>query len=120
MPFFGGGSARLCRRAPAQLGSGGIRAPPQAARLRPGVNRSSQHQLFRVSPVCVQNHNNKPIRKPFAQFLSGILAFRAADWLVYTIAVEVFGVYYLLMQFIDIAIFSILKYEFSRRVIEAH
>ena len=76
--------------------------------------------FFMCRAFVFNNHNDRPIWVQFGQFFSGIIAFRAADWLVYVIAVQFLGVHYLLMQFVDIAIFSLLKFEFSRRVIELH
>lgn len=55
----------------------------------------------------------------FGQFLAGILFFRLADWLLYSLLVSVLGVYFLVAQIANIFIFAIMKYKFSKKVIEA-
>ncbi len=54
----------------------------------------------------------------FFQFTSGILAFRVADWGLYTLLVGYFGKYFLILQIINIVVFALLKFKFSERVME--
>ena len=55
----------------------------------------------------------------FVVFVAGIFAFRAADWLVYVLLVEVCGLYHLAVQFGDVLLFSVLKFAFAERVFRA-
>jgi putative flippase GtrA len=57
----------------------------------------------------------KPLLHQFGQFLVGIMAFRCADWAIYSIATTYLGVPYLLMQFCNLAL-SLLKFGFAKKV----
>ena len=61
-----------------------------------------------------------PVWTQFVQFLSGILLFRLADWALYALLVNVFGLYFLAVQVANIFIFAVLKFNFSRRVMEKY
>jgi len=52
------------------------------------------------------------------QFLSGMGLFRLADWLLYTIVVEVFRLYYLAAQLFNIAVFALIKFKFAESLFE--
>jgi putative flippase GtrA len=54
----------------------------------------------------------------FWQFLGGILVFRLADWAVYSLAVKVCGFDFLAVQVANIFIFAILKFNFSKKILE--
>jgi putative flippase GtrA len=60
-----------------------------------------------------------PLWMQFGQFFAGIVGFRLADWAVYTVAVEVLGLYFVAVQIANVVIFSVLKYRFSQKVMEA-
>ena len=62
--------------------------------------------------------SSSPIRTQFVQFMSGILAFRTADWAVYSVFVGFFGSYFLALQVINAVLFAWLKFRFSERVME--
>lgn len=67
--------------------------------------------VFEVDPAL-------KMRRSFAIFFNGIALFRLADWIVYSILTH-FGVPFLLAQMANIAVFAVLKFEFSRRVFES-
>jgi putative flippase GtrA len=56
------------------------------------------------------------ILREFGQFVAGTLAFRAADWLVYVVLVDVCGFYYLAVQLGNVLVFSVPKFVFAERV----
>lgn len=95
---------------------------------RAGLGKPPAYALVLVAQVTVnffmcrwfvfRNRNDKPLLVQFAQFVSGILAFRVADWCVYSFAVQVLGAHYLLMQLVDVVVFSLLKFAFAERVME--
>ena len=55
--------------------------------------------------------------RDFAWFVSGILAIRCLDWGVYWVLVNVFGFFYLIVQLTNVAIFSVIKFVFSEKVL---
>lgn len=54
----------------------------------------------------------------FVKFFIGIAVFRLLDWALYTILVTATGVHYLIIQAGNVAIFSVAKFLFSKKVIE--
>jgi len=58
-----------------------------------------------------------PLWKEFGTFTAGILVFRLADWALYTLLVNVFGLYYLAVQLANVVIFSVLKFLFSEKTL---
>ena len=54
----------------------------------------------------------------YLQFMSGILVFRFFDWLLYSILTQLLPINFILIQLFNIAIFSLLKYRFAKRIIE--
>ena len=54
----------------------------------------------------------------FYQFTIGILFFRLADWALYTVLVRFAGLYYLAVQVANVFIFAVLKFKFSKKVME--
>lgn len=61
----------------------------------------------------------RPTFRQYWQFLSGMGLFRLADWLLYTIVVEVFRLYYLAAQLFNIAVFALIKFKFAESLFEA-
>jgi putative flippase GtrA len=59
-----------------------------------------------------------PILKQYVVFLGGIGLVRLLDLVCYTLFVEVFGFYYLGVQLANVVIFSVVKFMFSRSVLE--
>jgi putative flippase GtrA len=55
----------------------------------------------------------------FGAFFSGIMGFRLADWLLYTVLVQFFGLYFLAVQLGNVLLFSVLKFLFSERLFKA-
>jgi putative flippase GtrA len=56
--------------------------------------------------------------KSFLVFFNGILLFRLADWALYSFLVTRLGLPFLAVQLFNGAAFALLKFEFSRRVLE--
>jgi putative flippase GtrA len=51
-------------------------------------------------------------------FTNGILAFRVLDWALYWLLADRFGLPFIGVQLFNVGLFSLLKFEFSRRVFE--
>ena len=54
----------------------------------------------------------------YFSFVGAIAFFRLADWGLYALLVEVFGFYYLAVQLFNIVVFAVLKFGFSKRIME--
>lgn len=65
-----------------------------------------------------KNKKEMSVVVQFVQFFGGIVFFRALDWGVYTVLVTQFGFYYLAVQLANVFIFSLLKFSFSKRIME--
>lgn len=63
-------------------------------------------------------HPEKTLFQQFGHFFSGIIFFRIADWVLYSLLTSYFGLNYVAVQLANIFIFAILKFEFSKRVME--
>lgn len=63
-------------------------------------------------------HPDVSIVSQFGQFFAGIILFRVADWGLYTLMTSAFGLYYIGVQVANILVFAVLKYRFSKWVIE--
>lgn len=58
------------------------------------------------------------LARQFVQFTSGILAFRLADWILYSLLVGYFGAYFTMLQVFNIVLFALMKFRFSERIME--
>jgi len=74
--------------------------------------------FFAVTYFVFKDHNSTPLVVKFYKFFSAIMFVRFVDWLVYTLLVVYFGLYYLLIQVLNVIFFSFFKYKFSKKVIE--
>jgi putative flippase GtrA len=74
--------------------------------------------FFMCKFFVFKKSNHSTITKQFFQFLSGILFFRLADWILYYILVEIFGLYYIAIQVMNIFVFAILKFKYSQNIME--
>ena len=74
--------------------------------------------FFMCRRFVFTDRRETPMRTQFVQFMSGILIFRVADWALYTLLVNVFGLYFLAVQIANIFIFAVLKFKFSQKVME--
>ncbi len=63
-------------------------------------------------------HPEKPLSRQFVEFMAGILGFRALDWLLYSFLVQLRPDWYLGFQLLNVVLFVVLKYKFSKRVLE--
>ncbi len=67
-----------------------------------------------------ENKVRRSLAAQFAGFFGGIIGFRVLDWLLYVFLVEVVGVYYLLVQIMNVLIFSVAKFLFARILFEGY
>ena len=57
--------------------------------------------------------------RSFVMFFNGIMLFRLADWAVYSVLTTRLDLPFLAVQFFNVGLFGLLKFEFCRRVFEA-
>jgi len=74
---------------------------------------------FFLCRAFVFEKRGEGILREFGQFVAGILGFRAADWLVYVLLVDVCGLYYLAVQLGNVLVFSVPKFVFAKSVFRA-
>ena len=74
--------------------------------------------FFACCLFVFQRDVSKSLPIQFAQFVSGIFFARFFDWVVYSILVHSFGVYFLFVQVANVIVFSLLKFNFAQRVME--
>ncbi|MBE0659208.1 MAG: GtrA family protein [Bryobacteraceae bacterium] len=74
--------------------------------------------FFACFYLVFERRTGRPTLAQYWRFVSGIAAFRAADWAAYTVLVEWVGVPYLAAQLLNVALFAVLKYRFSASVFE--
>jgi putative flippase GtrA len=67
--------------------------------------------------LVFSERNERHAAIQFMQFIAGITGFRILDWALYSFAVYMLGVPFLLMQLANVAIFALLKYWVSFRII---
>jgi putative flippase GtrA len=67
-----------------------------------------------VFPKAPSSH----LWKQYGAFVTGILLFRAGDWALYSLMVTFTPVHFLLIQFINVMLFSLAKFAFAERVME--
>ncbi len=60
----------------------------------------------------------KSIRRQYIEFLSVVAVFRGMDWVVYTTVVSTTQVHYVIVQCVNVVIFSLAKFFLSKRAIE--
>lgn len=75
---------------------------------------------FFVLRAFVFDRTGKPWPRQFAEFFGGILGLRTADWLTYVVLADVFGFFYLGVQLLNVALFSLAKFLFAERVFRAY
>jgi len=56
------------------------------------------------------------IAREFSIFMSGILLFRVLDAIIYALLVQVMGMYYIFAQILNVCVFSVAKFLFSKKV----
>lgn len=65
-------------------------------------------------------HPEIGLGRSFAVFFNGIVLFRLADWALYTVLTARFGLPFVGVQLLNVGLFGLLKFLFSRRVFERH
>ena len=58
----------------------------------------------------------RKIANSFTLFATGILVIRFLDWMVYNFLVSQMGLYFLAAQGVNVVVFALVKFEFSRRL----
>lgn len=58
----------------------------------------------------------KPWFREFIAFFAGIALIRLLDWAFYVFLVHTIGVYYLIAQLVNVALFAIVKFLFSEKI----
>lgn len=66
-----------------------------------------------------ETDRRKSLWKSFALFVHGIVFFRLADWGVYSLLTTQFGLPFIGVQLFNVALFGLVKFEFSKRVFES-
>lgn len=74
---------------------------------------------FFLNRVLVFEKRGKSFLLEFVRFVIGILGFSVADWLVYVLLVEVYGLYYLAVQLSNVLVFLGPKFVFAESVFGA-
>ncbi len=74
--------------------------------------------FFILKKFAFDKNNSIPTLKQFLLFLGGIFFFRAIDVGVFTLMVKYFNIYYIIAQIINVLFFSIVKYLYSKKIIE--
>lgn len=74
--------------------------------------------FFMCRLFVFKERNNKSLLLQFWQFVCGILLLRLGDWTIYSFLVRVCGFYYLGVQLANIALFALIKFKFSQKVME--
>lgn len=74
--------------------------------------------FFILRRFVFNTSKNDPILKQYLVFMGGIGFVRLLDFLAYSLLVEVIGFYYLYVQLANVVIFSVVKFLFSKSVLE--
>ena len=74
--------------------------------------------FFMLRWFVFTSSRDHPILKQYFLFLGGIGLVRLLDWACYSLFVEVFGFYYIGVQLANVVIFSVVKFLFSKTVME--
>lgn len=61
---------------------------------------------------------HKPIHRQYLEFMGAVAVFRGMDWGLYSILVKTTDINYILIQCVNVVIFSIAKFFFSKKAIE--
>ncbi len=74
--------------------------------------------FFMLRWFVFKSSKDHPVLRQYFLFLGGIGLVRLLDWACYSLFVEVFGFNYLLVQVSNVVIFSVIKFLFSKTVME--
>ena len=59
------------------------------------------------------------VARQYLFFVSGILLYRVADWLLYVVLVHFLSRYFFVVQVFNALVFSVLKFKYSSKVMES-
>jgi len=74
--------------------------------------------FFMLRRFTFKQSSAHSIKRKFSLFIVGIIGFRMLDAGLYAILVQTLGLYYLLAQLLNVGIFSLAKYFYSKRIFE--
>jgi len=93
-----------------------------------GLNKGLAYAIVLVAQVSAnfvlcrlfvfEKKSNQPVLVEFFWFLSGMAGFRLADWVVYFVLTNFYGLPYLAVQLGNVVVFSVLKFVFAERVLK--
>ena len=66
-----------------------------------------------------EGSGGRKIANSFILFATGILVIRFLDWMAYNFLVSRMGLYFLAAQGVNVVVFALVKFEFSRRLFAA-
>ena len=70
-----------------------------------------------INKYVFKNKKNKLIILSFLKFFFGILTFRILDWFIYIQFLSLFPNNYVIIQLINIAIFSMIKFKYTKFIL---
>ena len=70
-----------------------------------------------INKYVFKNKKNKIIILSFLKFFFGILIFRILDWYIYIQLLSLFPNIYVIIQLVNIAIFSMLKFKYTKFIL---
>jgi len=74
--------------------------------------------FFMLRKFTFSESTTSSVKRKFSLFMSGIIVFRVLDALLYAFLVQTLGLYYLIAQLLNVGLFSIAKYFYSKAVFE--
>lgn len=75
--------------------------------------------FFMLRRFVFKKHSTEKIYLQFIKFFSGISFFRLLDWGLYSLVVSFTSINFIFVQIANVAIFSVLKFLFSKKILEA-
>ena len=73
--------------------------------------------FFFINKYVFKNKKNKLIILSFLKFFFGILIFRILDWFIYIQLLSLFPNIYVIIQLFNIAIFSMIKFKYTKFIL---
>lgn len=74
--------------------------------------------FFMCKFFVFKNKNKLNIIKQFFQFTIGIVFFRFLDWIIYSLIISNFEIYFIFVQIFNTIIFSLFKFLYSKNILE--
>ena len=74
--------------------------------------------FFMCKFFVFKNKNKLNIIKQFFQFTIGIVFFRFLDWIIYSLIISNFEIYFIFVQIFNTIILSLFKFLYSKNILE--